>query len=82
MSGAMHTPSFKNCEEGAIKFRKTGYGEYAVYSNCLTGEMEFIGYVEKNDRPMFDDRWWGRVPGRKERYSASTRLDCAERMIG
>jgi hypothetical protein len=67
---------------GSIRFRKDAVGQgYLVYSDCMTGEMAFVGYIEKNDRPMLNDRWYGRIPGREKQFSGSTRMDVAERMV-
>ena len=73
---------FRNCEEGKIRFRKAGYGEYMVYSDCLTGKMEFIGYVERNDRLMRGYHWDGRIPGSQKQFLSNTRIGAVKLMLG
>lgn len=68
-------------EEGTIRFQKESFGIYRIYSDSLTGEMKFVGYVEKNDRPMLNDRWYGRIPGICRKFVGATRIDVAEKMV-
>jgi hypothetical protein len=69
--------------EAKVKFNKTGFGEYAVYTDALDGAtMQFIGYVQKVDRPLLDNaRWQARVKGKSVGYGR-TRLDAVDRLLG
>jgi hypothetical protein len=65
--------------EGTIKIINNGGGRYSVFTDAISGEMEYVGAVEKVDRPMMETaRWHAIYPGGKSGPFTATRRDAAE----